>query len=103
MWIGQAIRQRMSPRRFRRCFRVGLFLLGLYLMARSVAEWQFAARTGSLKQLGLLALGRNDGRAVVAPCRSVPACTMRFVDGSLRQRVTPEPRPSPANALAARR
>lgn len=39
----------------------------------------------------------------VAPCRSVPACTMRFVDGSLRQRVTPEPRRSPANALAARR
>jgi uncharacterized protein len=37
MWIGQAIRQRMSPRTFQRWFLVGLFLLGLYLMARSVA------------------------------------------------------------------
>jgi sulfite exporter TauE/SafE len=37
MWIGQAIRQRMSPRTFQRWFLIGLFLLGLYLMARSVA------------------------------------------------------------------
>lgn len=37
MWIGQAIRLRMSPSVFRRWFFAGLLLLGLYLVARSVA------------------------------------------------------------------
>jgi uncharacterized protein len=31
MWIGQAIRQRMSPAVFRKWFFAGLLLLGLYL------------------------------------------------------------------------
>jgi uncharacterized protein len=33
MWIGQAIRQRMSPAAFRKWFFAGLLLLGLYLAA----------------------------------------------------------------------
>lgn len=35
MWIGQAIRLRLSPTAFRRWFFAGLLLLGLYLVARS--------------------------------------------------------------------
>jgi uncharacterized protein len=35
MWLGQAIRERLSPRAFRRSFYAGLLLLGLYLAARS--------------------------------------------------------------------
>jgi uncharacterized membrane protein YfcA len=35
MWLGQAIRQRLSPAAFRRSFYAGLLLLGLYLAARS--------------------------------------------------------------------
>jgi uncharacterized membrane protein YfcA len=37
MWAGQAIRMHMSTAAFRRWFFVGLFVLGLYLVARSVA------------------------------------------------------------------
>ncbi len=37
MWLGQHIRLRLSPAMFRRCFFSGLLLLGLYLIARSVA------------------------------------------------------------------
>jgi uncharacterized membrane protein YfcA len=37
MWIGQALRLRMQPAIFRRWFFVGLLLLGLYLIARSVS------------------------------------------------------------------
>jgi uncharacterized protein len=33
MWAGQTLRLRLSPELFRRCFFVGLFLLGLYLIA----------------------------------------------------------------------
>ena len=36
MWLGQIIRLRMSPLRFRRWFFIGLLLLGAYLVARSV-------------------------------------------------------------------
>jgi uncharacterized membrane protein YfcA len=36
MWIGQALRLRMQPATFQRWFFVGLLLLGLYLIARSV-------------------------------------------------------------------
>jgi uncharacterized membrane protein YfcA len=35
MWIGQAIRLRMSPTAFRRWFFVGLLLLGIYLIVQS--------------------------------------------------------------------
>jgi len=35
MWLGQAIRQRLSPAAFHRSFYAGLLLLGLYLAARS--------------------------------------------------------------------
>jgi uncharacterized membrane protein YfcA len=35
MWLGQAIRRRLSPVAFRRAFYAGLLLLGLYLVARS--------------------------------------------------------------------
>ena len=35
MWLGQAIRLRLSPAAFRRSFYAGLLLLGLYLAARS--------------------------------------------------------------------
>jgi uncharacterized protein len=35
MWIGQAIRFRMSPTVFRRWFFVGLLLLGIYLVVQS--------------------------------------------------------------------
>lgn len=37
MWLGQVIRLRMSPAIFRRCFFIGLLLLGLYLAARGLA------------------------------------------------------------------
>jgi uncharacterized protein len=36
MWIGQAARLRMSPALFRRWFFMGLLLLGLYLVVRSL-------------------------------------------------------------------
>lgn len=36
MWIGQLIRERMSPTTFRRGFFISLLLLGLYLVVRSV-------------------------------------------------------------------
>ena len=36
MWLGQALRQRLSPAGFRRWFFVGLLLLGLYLLLRAV-------------------------------------------------------------------
>jgi hypothetical protein len=36
MWIGQAIRLRLSPETFRRWFFAALLLLGLYLVVRSV-------------------------------------------------------------------
>jgi uncharacterized membrane protein YfcA len=36
MWIGQAVRLRLSPATFRRWFFSGLLLLGIYLFARSV-------------------------------------------------------------------
>jgi uncharacterized protein len=36
MWLGQAIRRRMSPPAFRTWFFVGLLLLGIYLIGRSV-------------------------------------------------------------------
>jgi len=35
MWLGQAIRLRLSPAAFRQSFYAGLLLLGLYLAARS--------------------------------------------------------------------
>lgn len=35
MWIGQVLRLRLSPELFRRCFFIGLFMLGLYLIAGS--------------------------------------------------------------------
>lgn len=37
MWLGQALRTRLRPATFRRFFFLGLLLLGLYLVARSVA------------------------------------------------------------------
>jgi uncharacterized membrane protein YfcA len=36
MWIGQAIRLRMSPTAFRNWFFIGLMALGLYLAVRSL-------------------------------------------------------------------
>jgi len=36
MWLGQTLRWRMQPAVFRRWFFVGLVLLGLYLVARSI-------------------------------------------------------------------
>jgi len=36
MWLGQALRLRMSPATFRRCFFVGLLLLGIYLAVRAL-------------------------------------------------------------------
>jgi uncharacterized membrane protein YfcA len=36
MWLGQAIRLRMSSTTFQRWFFAGLLLLGLYLMVQSV-------------------------------------------------------------------
>jgi uncharacterized protein len=36
MWIGQTLRLRMQPTTFRRWFFVGLLLLGVYLVVRSV-------------------------------------------------------------------
>jgi uncharacterized protein len=36
MWVGQALRLRMQPTTFRRWFFVGLLLLGVYLVVRSV-------------------------------------------------------------------
>ncbi len=36
MWIGQVLRQRLDPAEFRRWFFVGLLLLGIYLVVRSV-------------------------------------------------------------------
>jgi uncharacterized protein len=36
MWIGQTLRLRLQPTTFRRWFFIGLLLLGLYLVARSV-------------------------------------------------------------------
>lgn len=37
MWLGQVLRLSMSPVTFRRCFFIGLLLLGVYLAARSLA------------------------------------------------------------------
>lgn len=37
MWLGQALRRRMSPVLFRACFFGGLLLLGVYLALRAVA------------------------------------------------------------------
>ena len=37
MWIGQAIRRRLSPVAFRRWYFGGLMLLGIYLLIRAVA------------------------------------------------------------------
>lgn len=37
MWLGQVLRLRMSPATFRRCFFIGLLLLGIYLTARGLA------------------------------------------------------------------
>jgi uncharacterized membrane protein YfcA len=37
MWLGQTLRLRLPSSVFRRCFFVGLLLLGIYLAARSVA------------------------------------------------------------------
>jgi hypothetical protein len=34
MWLGQKIRARISPKRFRQCFLCFLLLLGLELVAR---------------------------------------------------------------------
>jgi uncharacterized membrane protein YfcA len=34
MWMGQAVRLRLSPALFRRWFFLGLLLLGIYLAAR---------------------------------------------------------------------
>lgn len=36
MWLGQGLRMRLRPETFRRCFFIGLLLLGLYLVARSI-------------------------------------------------------------------
>ena len=36
MWIGQAVRRRVAPERFRRIFLLGLLALGLYLLLRVV-------------------------------------------------------------------
>jgi uncharacterized protein len=36
MWIGQLLRERLSPAAFRRWFFASLLLLGLYLVGRSV-------------------------------------------------------------------
>jgi len=35
MWLGQIVRERLSPTTFRRCFFVGLLLLGAWLVVRS--------------------------------------------------------------------
>jgi uncharacterized protein len=35
MWVGQALRLRMRPEVFRRCFFLGLLLLGVYLVMRT--------------------------------------------------------------------
>jgi uncharacterized membrane protein YfcA len=37
MWLGQAMRERLSPATFRRWFFIALLVLGLYLVARAVA------------------------------------------------------------------
>lgn len=37
MWLGQALRLRMSPQTFRRCFFIGLLLLGVHLATRGLA------------------------------------------------------------------
>lgn len=37
MWLGQIVRDRLSPMIFRRCFFVGLLLLGVYLVVRVIA------------------------------------------------------------------
>lgn len=36
MWLGQVLRLRMSPATFRRCFLIGLMLLGIYLAMRGL-------------------------------------------------------------------
>ena len=36
MWLGQILRDRLSPTTFRRCFFVGLLLLGAWLVVRAV-------------------------------------------------------------------
>jgi hypothetical protein len=36
MWLGQAMRERLSPAAFRRWFFVGLLVLGLYLIVRAI-------------------------------------------------------------------
>jgi uncharacterized protein len=40
MWVGQAIRLRLSPAAFRQSFYASLLLLGLYLAARYIADFQ---------------------------------------------------------------
>jgi uncharacterized membrane protein YfcA len=37
VWLGQTLRLRLPSSVFRRCFFIGLLLLGIYLAARSVA------------------------------------------------------------------
>jgi uncharacterized membrane protein YfcA len=36
MWAGQALRSRLSPEIFRRCFFAGLLLLGIYLAVDAI-------------------------------------------------------------------
>ena len=36
MWLGQAMRERLSPAAFRRWFFVGLLVLGVYLIVRAI-------------------------------------------------------------------
>ena len=36
MWAGQALRSRLSPEIFRRCFFAGLLLLGVYLAVDAI-------------------------------------------------------------------
>ena len=36
MWLGQLVRDRLSPTTFRRCFFAGLMMLGVYLFVRGI-------------------------------------------------------------------
>lgn len=38
MWLGQVVRDRLSPSTFRRCFFAGLLMLGLWLVYRSLSS-----------------------------------------------------------------
>jgi uncharacterized membrane protein YfcA len=38
MWLGQLVRERLSATTFRRCFFIGLLLLGLWLVIRSLSS-----------------------------------------------------------------